>query len=152
MSMVYIGADHRGFELKEETKRRLEADGIEYTDMGNAVYDANDDYVDFAKAVADEVANESDSRGILICGSGVGVDMAANKVRGIRSCLVFDEKRAMQSREHEDANVLCLASDVLITDTAYEVVKAFLNTPFKGEDRHVRRINKMKELEQYRVR
>jgi ribose 5-phosphate isomerase B len=150
--MIYIGADHRGFELKEELKRRLEADGFEIEDMGNEVFDPADDYVDFAKAVAQSVVEDSDGKGVLICGSGVGVDMAANKVRGARSCLVFDEKRAMQSREHEDANIICLASDVLIADTAYEMVKTFIATPFTGEERHVRRINKLKELEQYKIR
>lgn len=150
--MIYIGADHRGFELKEELKRRLESDGFDVEDMGNEVFDPADDYVDFAKAVAQSVAQDSDGKGILICGSGVGVDMAANKVRGARSCLVFDEKRAMQSREHEDANIISLASDVLIADTAYEMVKAFIATPFTGEERHVRRINKLKELEQYKIR
>jgi ribose 5-phosphate isomerase B len=150
--MLYIGADHRGFELKEELKRRLEADGLEVEDLGNEVFDPADDYVDFAKAVAEMVANDSDSKGILICGSGVGVDMAANKVRGARSCLVYDQKRAIQSREHEDANIICLASDILIADDAYEMVKAFLQTPFTGEERHLRRLNKLKELDQFKTR
>lgn len=149
--MLYIGADHRGFELKEELKRRLEADGLEVEDLGNEEFDPADDYVDFAKAVAQMVTNDSDSKGILICGSGVGVDMAANKVRGARSCLVFDQKRAIQSREHEDANIICLASDVLIVDDAYEMVKSFIQTPFTGEERHIRRLNKLKELDQYKV-
>ncbi len=150
--MLYIGADHRGFELKEELKRRLEADGLEVEDLGNEVFDPADDYVDFAKAVAEMVANDSDSKGVLICGSGVGVDMAANKVRGARSCLVYDQKRAIQSREHEDANIICLASDILIADDAYEMVKAFLQTPFTGEERHLRRLNKLKELDQFKTK
>lgn len=150
--MIYIGADHRGYELKEELKQRMSADGIEFEDLGNEEFDPGDDYVDFAKAVAQMVADDSDSKGILICGSGVGVDMAANKVRGARSCLVFDEKRAIQSREHEDANIICLASDVLIVDDAYEMVKSFIQTPFTGEERHVRRLNKLKELDQFKTR
>ena len=150
--MLYIGADHRGFELKEELKRRLEADGLEVEDLGNEEFDPADDYVDFAKAVAQMVANDSDSKGILICGSGVGVDMAANKVRGARSCLVFDQKRAIQSREHEDANIICLASDILIADDAYEMIKSFIQTPFSGEERHLRRLNKLKELDQFKIR
>ena len=150
--MLYIGADHRGFELKEELKRRLEADGLEVEDLGNEEFDPADDYVDFAKAVAQMVANDSDSKGILICGSGVGVDMAANKVRGARSCLVFDQKRAIQSREHEDANIICLASDILIADDAYEMIKSFIQTPFSGEERHLRRLNKLKELDQFKTR
>lgn len=150
--MIYIGADHRGFELKEELKRRLSNDGIEVEDLGNEELDPADDYVDYAKAVAQMVSNDSDSKGILICGSGVGVDMAANKVRGARSCLVFDEKRAIQSREHEDANIICLGSDILIADDAYEIVKAFIQTPFSGEERHIRRLNKLKELDQYKTR
>lgn len=149
--MIYIGADHRGFELKEELKRRLTNDGIEVEDLGNETLDPADDYVDYAKAVAQTVANDSESKGILICGSGVGVDMAANKVKGARSCLVFDQKRAIQSREHEDANILCLGSDILIADDAYEIVKVFIQTPFSGEERHIRRLNKLKELEQYKI-
>jgi ribose 5-phosphate isomerase B len=149
--MIYIGADHRGFELKEELKRRLTNDGIEVEDLGNETLDPADDYVDYAKAVAQTVANDSESKGILICGSGVGVDMAANKVKGARSCLVFDQKRAIQSREHEDANILCLGSDILIADDAYEIVKVFIQTPFSGEERHIRRLNKLKELDQYKV-
>ena len=77
--------------------------------------------------------------------------MAANKVKGARSCLVFDQKRAIQSREHEDANILCLGSDILIADDAYEIVKVFIQTPFSGEERHIRRLNKLKELDQYKV-
>jgi ribose 5-phosphate isomerase B len=150
--MIYIGADHRGFELKEELKRRLMADGLEVEDLGNEKLDPLDDYVDYAKAVAQMVADDSDSKGVLICGSGVGVDMAANKVRGARSCLVFDAKRAMQSREHEDANIICLASDVLIADDAYEMVKSFIQTPFSGEERHLRRLNKLKELDQFKLK
>ena len=149
--MIYLGADHRGFELKEELKRRLTNDGIEVEDLGNETLDPADDYVDYAKAVAQTVANDSESKGILICGSGVGVDMAANKVKGARSCLVFDQKRAIQSREHEDANILCLGSDILIADDAYEIVKVFIQTPFSGEERHIRRLNKLKELDQYKV-
>lgn len=149
--MIYIGADHRGFELKEELKRRMKADAIEFEDLGNKVMDPADDYVDFAKAVGEAVAADSSGIGVLICGSGVGVDMAANKINGVRSCLVFDEKRATQSREHEDANVICLAADVLIAETAYTMVKSFMNTAFTGEERHVRRINKLKELEQNKL-
>ena len=149
--MIYIGADHRGFELKEELKRRLTNDGIEVEDLGNETLDPADDYVDYAKAVAQTVANDSERKGILSCGSGVGVDMAANKVKGARSCLVFDQKRAIQSREHEDANILCLGSDILIADDAYEIVKVFIQTPFSGEERHIRRLNKLKELDQYKV-
>ena len=150
--MIYIGADHRGFELKEDLKRRLTADGIEVKDMGNQKLDPLDDYVDYAKAVADQVVKDPKSKGVLICGSGVGVDMAANKIPGVRSCLVFDEKRASQSREHEDANIVCLASDVLISEDAYSIVKAFINTSFTGEERHVRRLNKLKALEQAQVK
>lgn len=126
--MVYIGADHRGFELKEDLKQRMEAEGIEFEDMGAEKFDPDDDYVDYAKAVGDMVADDpKGSKGILICGSGVGVDMAANKIRGVRSCLVFDEKRAAQSRLHEDANVLCLAADVLISEQAFDIIKAFFD-------------------------
>lgn len=145
--MIYIGADHRGFELKTRLFKRLLDEGYEVTDLGDDHLDPADDYVDFAKKVAEAVANSPENRGIILCGSGAGVDIAANKCDGIRSALVFDMARARQAREHEDANVLSLPADTLDEEAAWEIVKVFLKTPFGGEERHQRRLRKIEEIE-----
>lgn len=146
--MIFLGGDHRGFELKEHLKKRLVDEGLEVTDLGADVFNPTDDYVDFAKEVATAVSENKNSFGVLICGSGAGVDMVANKFDGIRSALVQDIQRAKQAREHEDANVLSLPADILDEETAYQIVKEFIDTPFSGDERHVRRLTKMDELEE----
>lgn len=145
--MIFLGADHRGFELKEMLKKRLIDEGYEVVDLGADHLDLGDDYVDYAKRVAEAVVGDAANRGILLCGSGAGVDMVANKVDGVRSALVFDPIRARQAREHEDANVAALPSDVLDSETSWEIVKEFLQTPFSAEPRHERRLEKMEEVE-----
>lgn len=145
--MIFIGADHRGFDLKERLKKRLMDDGLKVTDLGNDHLDPQDDYVDFAKDVARATKNDAGNIGILFCGSGAGMDMVANKIKGIRSALVQDKQRAIQAREHENANVLSLPTDILDEEQAYEIIKAFLETGFRGEERHVRRLEKMTEIE-----
>ncbi len=145
--MIYLGADHRGFELKERVKKLLFDEGYEVTDLGNEVLNPADDYVEFAKKVAEAVKNDPENKGILLCGSGAGVDMVANKVDGIRSALVFDVARARQAREHEDANVISLAADTLDQDLAWEIIKTFLTTEFSEEERHKRRLQEMEEIE-----
>lgn len=146
--MIYIGADHRGFELKELIYQRLKDEGAEVTDLGNHVLDRNDDYVDYASKVAEAVSQAPENKGIVLCGSGAGVDMVANKFDGIRSALVFDIQRAIQARAHEDANVASLPADTLDPELAYEIVKVFLATEFSGDERHVRRLEKMEEIEE----
>lgn len=147
--MIFIGADHRGFELKQRLYKRLVDEGYKVTDLGNDHLDPSDDYVDFAHKVADAVANDLEvNRGILLCGSGAGVDIVANKVPGVRSALVFDITRAKQSREHDDANVISLPADTLDEEDTWEIVKVFLETPFSGEERHIRRLNKLEEVEE----
>lgn len=146
--MIYLGADHRGFELKEVLKKRLIEEGLEVTDLGNDHPDPNDDYVDFATKVAHAVSEFPENRGILLCGSGVGVDIVANKIDGVRCALASDQRTAIQSREHEDANVLALPADKLESELAYEIIKAFLNTEFSGEGRHERRLEKIEVIEE----
>lgn len=146
--MIYLGADHRGFELKEVLKKRLIDEGLEVTDLGNDHLDPNDDYVDYATQVAHAVTELPENAGILLCGSGVGVDIAANKIDGVRCALVDDVSRAIQSREHEDANVLALPADKLESDLAFDIVKAFLDTEFSGDERHERRLEKLEEIEE----
>lgn len=146
--MIFIGADHRGFELKEKLKQHLTDEGFETIDLGNDHLDENDDYVVFAEKVARAVVGDENNYGIILCGSGAGVDMVANKINGVRSALVFDEPRARQAREHEDANVISLPADTLDGEEAFRIVKAFLTTEFSGEERHERRLEEMEEVEQ----
>jgi len=146
--MIFIGADHRGFKLKEDLKEKLEADGYEVEDLGDDHLDKKDDYVIFAHQVADAVSIDPENKGILLCGSGAGVDMVANKIDGVRSALVFDVPRAIQARQHEDANVLSLPADILDEKEAYKIVTAFLETEFSGEQRHERRLEEMSEVEE----
>lgn len=145
--MIYIGADHRGFELKQTLKKRLEDENLEVIDLGDEILNPEDDYVDYAKKVAIAVAQDEVNRGILLCGSGAGVDIVANKIDGVRCALVFDRQRAAQAREHEDANIIALPADILDENLAYDLVRTFLDTPFSNEDRHKRRIDKIEDLE-----
>ena len=141
---VFLGADHRGFELKEKLKEWLKDKGHAVEDMGAYKLDPEDDYPDFAFAVAGKVAeNPSEHRGILICGSGAGMDIAANKIRGIRATVVWNTESASQARSHDDVNIIALAADWTSPEVAGEVVRAFLDTPFSGEERHMRRIKKI---------
>jgi ribose 5-phosphate isomerase B len=146
--MIYLGADHRGFQLKERLKKRLEDEGFEVTDLGNDHLDPQDDYVDFAHKVADAVVEDGQNRGIVLCGSGVGVDIVANKVDGVRSALIEEEKLAASARRDDDANVLAMPADILDEEQAYGIAKIFLTTEFSGEERHERRLEKLAEVEE----
>ena len=143
--MIYLGADHAGFHLKEELKKYLEKLGYEYDDLGNKELDLQDDYPDFAVKVARKVA-ETSSQGILICATGLGMCLAANKVKGTRAATAWDDFTALESREHNDANILCLAGKALDTETAKKIVHIWLEAEFTGEERHVRRLEKIKEI------
>lgn len=122
--MIYLGSDHRGYNLKSILKDYLKELGYELEDMGAFELNPEDDYPDFALAVAKKVIeNPDENKGILICGSGVGVDVAANKVKGIRSALCFDAKQAQMSRTDDNTNILSLASDFISEDLAKEIVK-----------------------------
>lgn len=145
---IYLGADHRGFELKEKIKTWLSEWGYEYEDCGAFAYDKDDDYPDFAKSVAQKVAQNPQSRGILICGSGVGVAIVANKIKGVRAGTAINAKQIKDSVSDEDTNVLAISADYISENDAMEIVKSFLETEFFGEERHIRRINKIKEIEQ----
>ncbi|MFH1387870.1 MAG: ribose 5-phosphate isomerase B [Patescibacteria group bacterium] len=143
--MIYLGADHAGFHLKEELKKYLEELGYEYEDLGNKELDLLDDYPDFAIKVAEKVL-ETGSQGILICATGLGMSMVANKIKGIRAAVVWDDFTAFKSREHNDANILCLAGKSLDDETAKKIVRIWLETEFIGEERHVRRLEKINEI------
>lgn len=145
--IVALGADHGGFTLKNELVIRLH-ETCEILDLGAHTFDPDDDYPDFALAVAQAVASGQAQRGILICGSGVGACIAANKVPGVRACLCHDTYSAHQGVEHDDMNVLCLGARVIGLELAIELVKAFLNARFSGETRHHRRLEKVLAIEQ----
>lgn len=145
---IFLGADHRGFELKEKLKEWLKDKGYAVEDMGAHQFDPADDYPDFAFAVAEKVSEDpAGSRGILMCGSGGGMDVVANKVRGVRATVSWSVESAKHIRAHDDMNVVSIAADWIPPDSAREIVKAFLETEFSGEERHVRRLKKIEEIE-----
>ncbi len=145
--MTYIGADHRGYELKEKLKKYLEELGYQYEDMGAFEYNKADDFPDFANAVAQKVALKEENRGILICGSGIGVAVAANKVRGVRAGTPSGIEQLKASVNDESLNVLAISHDFGSEELAKEMVKTFLETPFGRDERYLRRLNKIKALE-----
>jgi RpiB/LacA/LacB family sugar-phosphate isomerase len=138
---VALGADHRGFALKEELKRWLAARGHQVFDLGPASADRVD-YPDYAFKVADAVARHQADRGILICSTGIGMSIAANKVLGVRAALADNVRLARLSREHNDANVLCLGADFVSAPVARRIVGVWLRTGFAG-GRHARRLAKI---------
>ena len=146
---VAFSADHAGAALKDELLRRLRGAGLEHDwiDLGGDGSDPNDDYPDFARLLARAIVSGDADRGILICGSGVGASVAANKVRGIRSAVCHDTYSAHQGVEHDDMNVLTLGARVIGPEPAYECAVAFLAATFSGEPRHRRRLAKVLEME-----
>lgn len=146
--MFYIGSDHRGYNLKSILKDYLEGLGYELEDVGAFELNPEDDYPDFALAVAKKVVeNPDENKGILICGSGVGVDVAANKVKGIRSALCFDAKQAQMSRNDDNANVLSLAADFISEEKVKEIIKVWLETPYANLEKYEKRLIKIKNME-----
>ena len=143
---VVIGSDHAGYELKEYVKSILEEKAYAILDVGTDS-PVSVDYPDFGIKTAGLVASGQADRGILVCGTGVGMSIVANKVKGIRASLVYDLYTAIQSRKHLDANVLVLGGRITGKDLAAEIVKAWLDTPFEG-GRHQRRIEKIKQFEE----
>ena len=142
---VALGCDHRGITLKQAIMDLLGDMGYETEDLG--CYDSSSvDYPDIAKGVAGAVSEGKFEQGILICGTGIGMSMAANKVCGVRAALCRDVLSAHRAREHNDANVLCLSGDILTLDEALEIVKAYFDSHFEG-GRHARRVEKMKVME-----
>ena len=145
---VALGADHGGFALKEELSRRLQDKKYDVLDLGAYRLDPDDDYPDFVRAVTEALISGQAQRGIIICGSGVGACIAANKVPGIRACLCHDSYSAHQGVEHDDMNVLCLGARVIGLELAWELVTVFLEASFSNEERHKRRLEKVKAIEQ----
>lgn len=143
---VYLGADHAGYAVKEQLKQLLDKKKVVYEDVGTHTTTAAD-YPDYAKTVAQHVATEHDSRGILICGTGTGMAIAANKIKGIRAVVAYDTSSAILSRQHNNANILCLGGRILSPETIEQIVSVWLDTPFSGDERHVQRLKKITALE-----
>lgn len=143
---VVVGADHAGYDLKEVIKAYLAELGYEVLDVG-AYNTEPSDYPDFAQAVGDAVLDGKAERGVLICGSGVGASVAANKIPGIRAGICHDTYSAAQGVEHDDMNVLVLGGRIVGVEVAKTLVKAFLGAQFSGEERHQRRLDKIKAIE-----
>jgi ribose 5-phosphate isomerase B len=144
--MIYLGADHGGFSFKEKIKEYLKELKVEYKDLGNLKFEGGDDFVDYAVAVAKKVA-ETNGKGILFCTNGLGMCVTANKIKEIRAVVPTTKKTAQQSREHLDANILCLGEHVLSFREAKKIIKIWLETEFFNKDKYIRRLNKIKNLE-----
>jgi ribose 5-phosphate isomerase B len=149
---IAFSADHAGAVLKGELLRRIAAAGIghELIDLGDDGSDPNDDYPDFARRLGQAIRDGTAERGILICGSGVGASVAANKIRGVRAAVCHDTYSAHQGVEHDDMNVLVLGSRVVASALAHELVRAFVGARFSGEERHRRRLEKIARLDDLR--
>jgi ribose 5-phosphate isomerase B len=144
---IALGADHGGFDLKNKIAAWLKEKNVEVNDLGNHHYDAKDDYPDFAALVGKEVSEGKAERGIIICGSGVGACIVANKFKNVRACLCHDTYSAHQGVEHDDMNVLCLGARIIGEALAKEIVFSFLDANFDTDERFVRRLNKVLEIE-----
>ena len=145
--IIAIGADHAGYELKQNIAEFLRAGGHSVIDLGADNSTTPDDYPDYAEAVGLAVIEKRCDRGIVICGSGVGASVAANKLPGIRAAMCHDTYSAHQGVEHDDMNVLVLGARVIGTELAHELVRAFIDAEFSGAERHQRRLAKVKALE-----
>ena len=144
---ISVAADHNGYELKNEITEILKRDGHDVIDMGPHDLDPLDDYPDYAKPLAESVSSGETERGIMVCGSGVGASVAANKVKGVRAAVCHDIYSAHQGVEHDDMNVLCLGSRIVGTEVVRELVSAFISAKYTNEERHARRLTKVIEME-----
>lgn len=147
--MLYLGADHRGFKLKEQIKKYLDEKKISYEDMGAFEYNKDDDYPDFAHAVAKKVAeNLIDNKGIVICGSGIGASITANKIKGARAALVWSKQAAKAAIEDDGPNIVSLPADFITFNLAKEIIGVWLGQDNKTlEERHKRRLKKIEAIE-----
>ena len=143
---IVVGADHRGYELKDEIAAALKQAGHEVLDVGTHSADSVD-YPDYARAIGGALTDGRAERGVLVCGSGVGASIAANKIRGVRAALCHDTYSARQGVEHDDMNVLCLGARVIDSKLALALVTAFLDARLSGEERYRRRLEKVAEIE-----
>lgn len=142
--MIALGNDHTGYAMKKAIMEYLDSKGIEYKDFGCGDITSSN-YPDYAKAVGRAIQNKECERGILICGTGIGISIAANKMKGIRAALCHDCFSAEATRLHNDANILAMGARVIGIGHALKIVETFLNTDFSGEERHIKRINMLEE-------
>ncbi len=142
--MIALGCDHGGYAMMQEVKKHLEERGMEYKDYGCHSEDSVD-YPEYAKKVANAVTTKECELGILICGTGIGISIAANKVKGVRAALCHDCFSAAATREHNNANVLAMGARVIGPGLALKIVDTFLDTPFSNDERHIRRINMIED-------
>jgi len=149
---ISIGADHAGYEMKSDLIQFIEQQGHTVHDVGTFEPGKPDDYPDYAILVAEDIRSGKAERGVLVCGSGVGVSVAANKFKGIRAGLCHDHYSAHQGVEHDNMNVLVLGARIIGAMTARDSVEAFLKAGFSGEERHVRRLNKVADIEKEEFR
>lgn len=145
--MIYLGADHRGYQLKERVAKWLFEWGYKFTDMGAQTLDPNDDYTKYAELVGSVVGKEKGAMGVLICGSGVGVDVAANKFDGVRAGVGKNPAQVKAGRNDDDMNILVLAADYTKDDEAREMIKTFLETKFSGVARFEKRLREIEKIE-----
>ncbi|MFA5135092.1 MAG: RpiB/LacA/LacB family sugar-phosphate isomerase [Patescibacteria group bacterium] len=148
---VFLGADHAGFALKEALETYLRRHKYDVVDLGNTQFEKNDDYPDFAFKVGEAVARTRGSRGVLVCGSGVGMGIVANKVRGIRATHASSPKIALVARRDDDANVISLGGRFMSPREAQKVVRVFLTAPASTASRHRRRLDKVKRYERKKI-
>lgn len=142
--MIAIGSDHGGFALKQEIMKHLQEKGLEYKDYGTYTEESCD-YPEYGKAVAQAVAAGEADKGIIICGTGIGISISANKIHGIRAALCHDCFSAEMTRLHNDANVLAMGARVVGPGLALKITDTFLETPFSNDERHIRRISKIED-------
>lgn len=145
MQKVLIGADHAGYEMKERIKKELGSD-FEFVDFGTHSPESAD-YPVYAEKVGQQVALTPGQKGVLVCGNGVGIAIAANKVNGVRAGLAYSIESARHARQHNDANIVAVGGRSPMVDDPVEIVRAFLTTDFSGDDRHMRRVQKVMEIE-----
>ena len=142
--MIAIGSDHGGYELKQEIMEHLKEGNIEYIDCGSYSKESCD-YPDYAKKVAEAITSKQAEYGILVCGTGIGISIAANKIKGIRAALCHDCFSAEATKLHNDANILAMGARVVGPGLALKIVDTFIDTPFSNDERHIRRINKIED-------
>jgi ribose 5-phosphate isomerase B len=145
--MIYIGADHAGFKLKQQIKNYLDKINQPYEDKGNLKLEKDDDYPDYGYKVAKAVAKNKKAKGILICGTSYGMCIVANKVKGARAVSVKSEQDVKEIRKHNDANIMCLSGWGVSGSKVQKMIDKFLNTKFEAKARRIRRLNKIKKIE-----
>lgn len=143
--MIFIGCDHAGFDLKEKVKKHLKKNRVAYKDL-SLIFNPSDDYPDVAKRVAKNVKKTKQNKGILICGAGIGMCIAANRFKGIRAAAVYDKYSTEMSRQHNNANLICLRARKFPARKALNLIEIFLKTKFSSIDRHIRRINRLDKI------